>query len=740
MEREKQHKRAFGLMAAVLLVAFLAIPTTLAEEPGLAPRAADDVDAPQGADDNVLEVGVWWINDYPACCKWISGVWTCGDSLCDLHQCDDDAQGLKDQLGYGGWTKRFDFPNGRAWEEDFKGLNKPGGGTEWYYVDSVDLAYFSGHGGSDSLSFGVGGRDHDDEWLTYNDCLGDWGDGDMEWMAFNACQVLADAHRDDWSRCMDGLHLILGSVTNMADTSQGAWFGWLLRNGYNMTQAWFASYDVAQPSGRIARVLAEDYHHFWDRPSFHNIADPTDRASYWYWDHHTGSAPPLGVEMARLEGEMPVFLTPRMTLDEANAQWAQLGTAFGVTTPGRRGVRSVAEDEIWLSEDGQLRMDPSSGLYGYTELDNLWAPPPAGASAERPSARLSDEEARAIADQFLTDNDLMPADARFDHVVPDVNTEVALTASGLGSASVLQREETALQVVYQRVVTYTPPSALRTAEAPLAFSVMGPGAKLKVFVDPRAAPGRSLAGPAADAVIGGVGGWRGVGQAAVSGPIVQATVPILSYGQIEALFRQLEPMVALSYIPLLAENRQVLSHTVAYYEHPLGTGQDQLIPVYALEVKYTLESQETMTDTVYIPANPEYMAPLALISPTLEIPDKVQLGQEVALEAVDAASRLSDVGYDAALDFALGTGDPDSYLYTWYRDTVSEETQIGTGREFTYTAGLGGETHLRANPILQTIILEVTDSLSPRPPSASYDQFQLAVVAPIHLPLVVRDR
>ena len=128
-----------------------------------------------------------------------------------------------------------------------------------------------------------------------------------------------------------------------------------------------------------------------------------------------------------------------------------------------------------------------------------------------------------------------------------------------------------------------------------------------------------------------------------------------------------------------------------------------------------------------------------LISPTLEIPDHVGIGEEVLLEAVDATTNLSDLGYDSSLDFALGTGDPDSYLYSWYRDSASDENLIGSGRVFSYTVGLGDEAHPGMDLITQSIILEVTDSLSPRPPSTSYDQVQLNVVPPVYLPLVLRN-
>ena len=75
---------------------------------------------------DLLEIGVEYINDYP-------GWWN------DLSKRDDDALGLYNSLGSAGWVKRFAYGNYWAWEEDFKRWSR--GGTEWRYVDTVDLAY-----------------------------------------------------------------------------------------------------------------------------------------------------------------------------------------------------------------------------------------------------------------------------------------------------------------------------------------------------------------------------------------------------------------------------------------------------------------------------------------------------------------------------------------------------------------------------------------------------------------------
>lgn len=727
------------IIPGVLLIVLVVVMPAMAQEPGPDGPLPSSIQAPQGYDDAYLEVGVEWVENYS------------GTGMPSLPATEPDALGLRNQLTgcwWAPWISRFAWGNGAAWEQDFKGYNKPGGGKEYAWADTVDLAYFAGHGGPTGFYFGASSID--DNKLAYQDCRLDWGNGDLEWVGIAACQVLADSHRTDWSWCMNGLHLIMGFATNMSDVPHGYWFGRYICYGYNMTAAWFKAADRLQPQGKIARVLAEEYHHFYDRPSDHNASDAMDYATYWYWTHHVGSEPARYVDASQLT-EMPIYTTPLLTLGEAEASWSNLGNAFGVTTTlAAKGCTAATQDEIWVSEDGQLEMDTSSGLYAYTDAEALWEAPlakVAGNGAFAPHA-VTQDEAKQIADTFLLNNDLMPADAEFYETLPDTMTSISSTmgtmgirSAALGIDEVIDETTTAWQVIYSRVLTYTPPVRMGITQEPVQFSVMGPGAKLKVYVAPEAmvqvnAGGALTAAAMQDLVIGGVGGWRGVDDA-VQRLGVQATVPILDYAQIALLFEHLEPVVALSYVPMVYESREVVSHTLAYYEHPMGTGQDTLIPVYALNTAYTLESAEVVTSEVYIPANETYMAPFAAFNPTQTVPDSVAVGQTFGFEAADAALTLADLGYDTSLDFALGTGDPDSYLYTWYLN--SEENELGTGQTLSYTVRLAGETHAGSPLIGQTLILKVEDNASPRPPSISYATFQLDVVPPVFLPLVMRN-
>ena len=77
------------------------------------------------------EVGVEWVNNYD-----------CHNSLTHEHE---DAGGFYDELvHHDGWVGSFNWGDGNAWEQDFKRPDK--GGTADHWVDTVDFAYFTGHG------------------------------------------------------------------------------------------------------------------------------------------------------------------------------------------------------------------------------------------------------------------------------------------------------------------------------------------------------------------------------------------------------------------------------------------------------------------------------------------------------------------------------------------------------------------------------------------------------------------
>lgn len=672
-------------------------------------------------DDGLPEVGVEWVNDY-------------GERASYLPKTDDDALGLYHLLVEDGWSGTFSYGNGNAWEEDWK--NAQDGGTESRYTDAVDLAYFSGHGTPKGIYFGVGGEDFDDWQATPNDCQASWGDGDAEWVALAACQTVDNAV--GWSRCMNGLHLILGFQTPMADVEHGYWFARYLGYGYTMSQAWFKATDRLQPQGIVARIIAEDREHFNDVPSDHVGGDTIDHQKY-FWDHHAGSEPARMVDLNQIGNAMPIYQVTH-TLGDNDDTYTSLGQAFGVDVTLTNNATVSQSDTIRISQDGQLEMDKETGMYAYTDIDALWIAPDETALQARntPTVKLTADDARTIADQFLTDNGLMPHDAQFYEVASDTITTFDVNAEGTLQQDTAS-ETTAYQVIYSRILHYTP-SGANVSQTPVEFSVIGPGAKLKVYV-PTEVPATAGVAQTDQAIIGGVGGWRSVFSPSAT---LQQTdmVDVLSREKAVKLFEQLEPTVALGYTPVVAESREIVSETVAYYEHAAGIEQNELIPVYVFNVRATLEDGETVEYPVYIPVNPTYMAPLAQIAPSTSLADVVEVGQQITLEATDAAQILSHVEYDSSLDFALGTNNSSSYRYTWYRDEVSEENKLGTERTLTYQVELGQSRRV-GGVASQTIILEVTDSESQHNPNSSWDSHQISIAVPkgdevVYLPLIQR--
>jgi hypothetical protein len=683
-----------------------------------------------GQDDGIREVGVEYVNDYPG-------------TGSDLGLTDDDALSFYNRLGNCGWTRRFAWGNGNAWEEDWK--RTAAGGTNNSWIDTVDFAYFTGHGYSDGIVFGVGGNTHDDAYLTTADCRLAWGDKDVEWVGLSSClSMQTPASRQNWSWCMNGAHLILGFETVMDDVNHGNWFGYYVCQGWTMTQAWFKAADLLQSQGRVAGVLAEENVHFYDRYYNHTGGDTWDY-DFYYWRHPVGSEPANYVNMDLLANAMPVFRTQPLSLQPGgiDGKWAKLGTAFGVSTTNAAGpvyrLTPLAgeEDLIRTSADGQLEMSEQGGLFAFTNQARLWMTPTLLAT-NAPMRILSPQEAITVANTFLKSNGLMPGDASLYEAVADTVAAAEVPSTTLAgkvrSVGDVVTTNTATQVIYSRKLTSTVMAAADlSAPQVVTFSVMGPGAKLKVYVDPAIPANMPLAQAANTAVIGGMGGWRALLNPTVNGPQAVEVISTMTITQAQKLLEQLETQVALNYVPLDYASRQVFFNTPAYFELPMGVGQAQLVPTYVFTALNTLKTGSVVTSEIYIPANGLYAPPLARIDPSSMIPPVVKPGDQLVLKALDATSNLSDVGFDPLLNFKLGTGDPLSLVYNWYHGSVTDTNKIGTGKVVTYTALTTSHDGVE---VLDPVILEVRDTLKEQEPRVSqfvYDPNKVFVFLPVVL-------
>jgi hypothetical protein len=763
-DASKLHTRLISLLILSLLLS-MTPSAAYAEE--VEPAATDGK-----INDSILEFGVWWVEDYPPA----------GPGGADLPATRPDALGLRDMLtstckvrflgvcvinwasGTGPWTARFVYGNSNAWASDWRGASS--GGSENTYVDSVDLAYFAGHGSKNGISFGAGSPSP--TFLNKSQVVNAWGDRDLDWIGFAACNVLDNplSNLQSWGQTMNGVRLIMGFQTVMNDVPHGREFGQYIRDGNTMTQSWFKAADKLQSQNRVARVLAEQQSYFDDRPNRHNTGVTVDWPKY-YRTHTVGSEPARYVDAAQLRGQMPVLQVQPLSLAEVVERIDSVENAFGVKvtipTTGTQsaGVRAVLQNGgIFYSEDRQLEMDGANGLFLHTDMDNLWKTDSARslqAAAGVAMQAISSDQAQRIADGFLRDNGLLPGDAEFYEVAADtLSTMDEITdSSGARSIAITAEETTNFQVIYSRVITYTPSLAdPQAASTPVEFSVMGPGSKLKVYVDTQVPSGLSGASLYNEAILGGMGGYRQIQtplEAAEAGAL--RMVDMLSEATIVKLFENLEADVALDNIPLAPSeivSRSIVSMTPAYWEGAIGFEQGELIPVYALEIANTMKDavvdgvQTTylVSSTTYIPVNPEYMAPLARITTTADLNETLIPGQSIVLEALDASKTLVDLGLDPdsdvdPLDFNLGT-QGGIFLYDWYLNEVSTETKLtpkdGTGgRVVEYIANLGLGVNAKDSTVgTQRIILVVTDTGGDLRSSQASITFN--AVPPVYLP------
>ena len=178
-------------------------------------------------DDGIREVGVEWL------------CYSGGDYL---PSSDDLGKRFYNKIGtLSNWNKNFIWGDNSAWEEDFKYDTAPGGGTDIDWIDSVDLALFSGHGNANGIQFM---SNHDDTWLHPADAR--WGDGDLEWMALDACKTLQLEDKDGfdvferWGGTLKGVHMICGFHTNANDVKdRGKKFAIYMEDGKTVKDSWF---------------------------------------------------------------------------------------------------------------------------------------------------------------------------------------------------------------------------------------------------------------------------------------------------------------------------------------------------------------------------------------------------------------------------------------------------------------------------------------------------------------------
>ncbi len=250
-------------------------------------------------------VGVEWINAY--------------DCQNQLTYENVDAGGFYDELvNHEGWTGKFNWGDGDAWENDFKRTDKGGHAPDW--ADSVDFCYFTGHGSPWGFYFRC---DIPDDGVVESDYSSGADNGDLrigkvnlEWLALEVCDTLkmdaTDAGGtnrdvfDRWAKAFQGLHTILSFTTGSMDVPNpgryfaalcdGRWLeviyglpGWMFPGRFPMRiiDAWFMMTSLCQNAPDEAAVLyantqgtdtGNDYIHGRGPVS----ADPRPGAAGWF--------------------------------------------------------------------------------------------------------------------------------------------------------------------------------------------------------------------------------------------------------------------------------------------------------------------------------------------------------------------------------------------------------------------------------------------------------------------------
>jgi hypothetical protein len=219
----------------------------------------------------------------------------------DEWQCaQDSAIGFKAVMASKGVATAFDWRGTNAWERDFKKASL--GGTDSTYIDNVDAGWYTGHGSPGGFTFK--NKTQDDGSIVPGDA--DWGNGDLEWLQLESCQVLRDTsgthdYFGRWGGTINGLHMLNGFHTNAYCVGGGTGrrfaeylfpyklFGITIRPALTVRNAWAQMAYDKEPSGVVFRSMGNigqggvtninDY--FWGQGSTGPDISKSSRIGMW---------------------------------------------------------------------------------------------------------------------------------------------------------------------------------------------------------------------------------------------------------------------------------------------------------------------------------------------------------------------------------------------------------------------------------------------------------------------------
>ncbi len=614
------------------------------------------------------------------CCASVTAYEVSAAGACSSPNSHPDAKGFYDKVrSFSGWTGNFYVEDNNSKEIHYKRVDMGGQNNSW--VDSSDIHYHVSHGGTRWDSYY--GKDlkavlfEDGTSLVPSEARTCWGDSDLEWIAFRNCQLLNDVSRPYWANAMNGLHLILGFVTNSskhdnfgklwAEKMKKTTILWWTIPGQTITQAWFNTADATQPSGRIARVLAEvqdNYNdHLWGNG--YVSPDPSVDNYYWYWDHTAGSPPYLNVNMLEM---MYIYKVMPRTVNEEYVQ--QIGNAFGLQGPIGQNCESYFMADLSNPAGPRiLEISKTTGHFHFHDDGKLFVLDPQG-------GKFPPEQALEVAQAFLSRNKLLPQDARAYAVEYDT-----LTEENYEKGTIRQRLTMNTNVVWARQIPADPKQTL--------VSVAGAGARLKIYLDKTGG------------IMGGLGNWRQIQ------PIelleVNDSRKTWSFFDVFGSKIVLEP-------PLVEYDQAVPNFETAvqlYYEFSYDIQQAELIPCWLFNVDYYLKGKLMLTAETFIPASTMYMAPVVeIVKP--EDSSKFPAG--------------SMIGFDCEVASGLGTP-PYSFQWTSSVDGVLSDQQ--TFQTDTLTVRCP-DISMDCQPLPHTITVTVTDAKGLQ----SSDSIQITIIGP----------
>jgi len=210
-------------------------------------------------DANDKQLGVWGIDEY-------------NDYQTDLPYSTSNAINFAYELNAHGWSVDQEYYDNDAiethWEE----------ADDSSYADSVDVAFFAGHGNYNRIVFGT---DNDPGSYSYvcHASEASWGGTDMEWAVFYACLTLDSSYKTTWNQVFDGLHGICGYHTVLhTDSVTGGAAGDEFTSGDSVYDAWV---DATMFSG-----------HQDDIAAIYAVIVRIDSVNYDYWDNELDSPLP----------------------------------------------------------------------------------------------------------------------------------------------------------------------------------------------------------------------------------------------------------------------------------------------------------------------------------------------------------------------------------------------------------------------------------------------------------------